>query len=74
MQPYSYVSIFLHFFLRGRTLPPLVKTSKICLHLSMENGVFLLEKDGGENSNFGIMCMNERIMKISKEKNKSFSS
>ena len=40
----------------------------------MENGVFLLEKDGGENSNFGIMCMNERIMKISKEKNESSSS
>ena len=67
-------AFFLHFFLRGRTLPPLVKTSKNCLHLSMENGMFLLEKDGGENSSFGIMCMNERIMKISKEKNESSSS
>ena len=36
--------------------------------------MFLLENDGGKNSNFSIMCMNERIMKISKEKNESSSS
>ena len=65
---------FLLYFLRGRTLPPLVKTSKTCLHLPMENGVFLLEKDGEENSKFGIMCMNESILKISKEKNESSGS
>ena len=57
-------AFFFLFFLRGRTVPPLVKTSKNCLHLPMEKGVFLLEKDGGEYSSFGMVCLNEGIKEI----------
>ena len=35
---------------------------------------WLKNLDSGENSKFGIMCMNEIILKISKEKNESSSS
>ena len=70
----SYVNIFLLSFLRAQTLPPLVKTSKNCLHLPMENGVFLLETDGGKYSSFGTICLNEGIKDTSKKNNGSSSS
>ena len=74
VQPKSYVNLFKLSFLRGQTSPPLVKTSKNCLHLPMENGVFHFETDGGEYSSFGTICLNEGIMEISKKNNESSSS
>ena len=61
-------TFFLLSFLRAKTLPPLAKTSKNCLHLPMENGVFLLETDGGKYSSFGTICLNEGIKETSKKK------
>ena len=50
------------------------KRQKKCLHLPMENSVFSLEKDGGEYSRSGTMCLNEGIKEISKTKNGSSCS
>ena len=36
--------------------------------------MFLLEKDGGEFSSFGTVCLNEGIKEISEKKNVSSSS
>ena len=46
---------------------------KNCLHLPMENGIFLLEKDGRKYSNFSMMCLNEGS-KEKWRKNESSSS